>query len=67
MRPCTAGGQLVLATAGGSPTQASEVALLAVDSLDQLLAAQPSQWETLRKSSNVEVGPCYTHTLRVPL
>ena len=40
---------------GGSPTQASEVALLIVDGVDQLLSAKPSQWETLRKSSKVEV------------
>lgn len=53
----TAGGKLVLAMVGGSPAQASEVALLAVDSVDQLLSAQPSQWETLRKDSTVEVRP----------
>ena len=53
----SAGGKLVLATVGGSPTQASEVALLAVDSADQLLSTQPSQWQTLRKDSTVEVRP----------
>ncbi len=45
----------MLATVGGSPKQASEVARLVVDGVDQLLSAQPSQWETLRKSSKVEV------------
>ncbi|CAL5220350.1 g2347 [Coccomyxa viridis] len=49
------GDKLVLATVGGSPTQASEVALLIVDGVDQLLSAKPSQWETLRKSSKVEI------------
>ena len=63
-----AGNKLVLATVGGSPTQASEVALLAVDSVDQLLSAESSQWETLRKSSKVEVRqddpwfPCHCQT-----
>ena len=50
----------MLATVGGSPTQASEVALLAVDGVEQLLSAKPSQWETLRKSSKVEVCLLYT-------
>ena len=46
----------MLATLGGSPTKPGEVALLAVETVDQLLSAEPSHWETLRKSSNMEVG-----------
>ena len=52
----SAGGKLILATVGNSPTKASEVAGLTVDSPEQLLSAQPAQWEVLRKSSNVEVS-----------
>ena len=51
----SAGGKLALATVGGSPTSASEVALLTVDGPEQLLSAQPSQWQILRRSSKVEV------------
>ena len=52
----SAGGKLVLATVGDSPTKASEVAVLTVDSPEQLLSAQPAQWEVLCKSSKVEVS-----------
>ena len=48
--------KVVLATIGGSPTKPGEVAMLAVETVDQLLSAEPSHWETLRKSSNVKVG-----------
>lgn len=47
----------MLATVGGSPTRASEVALLAVEDTKELLSSQPSNWQTLRKSSKVEVHP----------
>lgn len=49
----------MLATVGGSPTRASEVALLAVEDTAELLSSQPSHWQTLRKSSGVEVHPVH--------
>lgn len=49
------GGKLALATVGGSPTKASEAAVLVVDSVDALISTDASQWQTLRKSSSVEV------------
>lgn len=49
------GSKVALATVGGSPTKASEAAVIVVDSMDALMSADASQWETLRKSSNVEV------------
>ena len=49
----------MLATVGGSPTRASEVALLAVEGTKELLSSQPSHWQTLRKSSKVEVHPVH--------
>ncbi|CAK0782907.1 hypothetical protein CVIRNUC_006102 [Coccomyxa viridis] len=51
----TAGGKLILATVGDSPTKASEVAVLTVDGPEQLLSAQPAQWEVLRKASKEEI------------
>ena len=51
-----AGGKLILATVGDSPTKASEVAVLTVDGPEQLLSAQPTQWEVLRKASKEEVS-----------
>jgi hypothetical protein len=50
-----AGGKLAVATVGGSPTKPSEVAVLLVDGVDSLLSADASQWQTLRKSTTVEV------------
>ena len=56
MEAPSAGGKLILATVGDSPTKASEVAVLTVDGPEQLLSAQPAQWEVLRKASKEEVS-----------
>lgn len=49
------GSKVAVATVGGSPTKSSEAAIIVVDSVDALISADPSQWQTLRKSSNVKV------------
>ncbi len=49
------GSKVALGTVGGSPTRSSEAAVIVADSVDALIAAKASQWQTLRKSSNVEV------------
>ena len=49
------GDKVAVATVGGSPTKSSEAAIIVVDSVDALISADASQWQTLRKSSNVEV------------
>ena len=60
---------LVIDTIAAALTEiaAAGVALLVVDSVDQLLSAKPSQWETLRKSSKVQARPCHTGRLQLGL
>ncbi|CAL8470722.1 g10264 [Coccomyxa elongata] len=53
------GDKVAVATVGGSPTKSSEAAMIVVDSVDALISADPSQWQTLRQSSNVEIDEGY--------
>ena len=50
------GKGLALATVGGSPTRASEAALLLADDVDGLIRSTPDDWQVLRKSAAVEVS-----------
>ena len=50
------GGGLALATTGGSPTRASEAALLLAADVDGLIRSKPGDWRVLRKSAAVEVA-----------
>ncbi len=41
---------------GGSAQKPSELALLTVGSVDDLMKARPGDWQSLRKSTTVQVG-----------
>lgn len=49
------GGKLVVGTSGTSPLKPSEVALLEVSSVEELIASKPEQWQTLQRSSRAQV------------
>ncbi|KAL3136838.1 hypothetical protein ABBQ38_005546 [Trebouxia sp. C0009 RCD-2024] len=53
------GGKLLVATTGGSSRKPSAVALLEVDSVDDLLKAKPDQWQMIRLSTKSQVSENY--------
>ena len=50
------GGKLLIATTGGSSQKPSSVALLEVDSVDDLLGSEQNQWQIIRLSTKSEVS-----------
>ena len=48
-------GKLLVATAGGSSQKPSAIALLEVNSVDDLLESEPEQWQSIRLSTKSEV------------
>lgn len=50
------GGKLLIATTGGSSQKPSAIALLEVDSVDDLLKVEQDQWQTIRLSTKSEVS-----------
>ena len=50
-----ANGKLFVATAGGSSQKPSAIALLEVNSVDDLLNSEPEQWQSIRLSTKSEV------------
>ena len=51
------GGKLLIATTGGSSQKPSAIALLEVDSVDDLLKVEQDHWQTIRLSTKSEVSP----------
>lgn len=53
-------GKLHVAAVAGSPTSAAALVRLVVDSEDGLLSSKPDDWQTLKKSTAVQVRnwPC---------
>ena len=54
-----ANGKLFVATAGGSSQKPSAIALLEVNSVDDLLNSEPEQWHSIRLSTKSKV--CITN------
>lgn len=52
-------GRLLVGLLGTSPLKPSEVALLDVASVDELIASTPEQWQTLQRSSSAQVDEAY--------
>lgn len=48
-------GRLLVGTSGTSPLKPSEVALLEVGSVEELIASRPEQWQALQRSSRAQV------------
>ena len=48
-------GRLLVGLLGTSPLKPSEVALLDVGSVDELIASTPEQWQALQQSSRAQV------------
>lgn len=53
------GGRLLVGLLGTSPLKPSEVALLDVASVNELIASKPEQWQTLQRSSTAQVCAKY--------
>ena len=56
-------GKLLMATTGGSAQKPSAIALLEVDSVDDLLKTEPEHWQTIRLSTQSEVCAAFFHKL----
>jgi hypothetical protein len=62
-------GRLLVGLLGTSPLKPSEVALLDVGSVDELIASTPEQWQALQQSSRAQVRQpetvdmCSRHTM----
>lgn len=56
------GGKLLIATTGGSSQKPSSVALLEVDSVDDLLKSEQNQWQIIRLSTKSEVSQSCMHS-----
>jgi dipeptidyl aminopeptidase/acylaminoacyl peptidase len=52
-------GRLLVGLLGTSPLKPSEVALLDVGSVDELIASTPEQWQALQQSSRAQVDEGY--------
>lgn len=56
------GGKLLIATTGGSSQKPSSVALLEVNSVDDLLKSKENQWQIIRLSTKSEVSHLRVHS-----